>query len=357
MAVTAKTARFVFPSTKGEEIATLDMGEVRLACADVPEELAQEGDLARISRHLTGLGYSDQAAATSAQEVVDFFTLGADCLWVAIARGHLWWTFADPQLVWLMNDFVLTGECIRTPIGGWKNTDVGGRPLSDSRLSPRLIEFAETRKATPDSDTLQELLQLINGSETQEHAELLDDEQVSSKFEIPSALFKVEDIMRTPSAAPDKPGIYTWWFDELPGVPLAGTREQDGFRLAYVGIASHRPGTRRPLRRRLRDHCAGPVATSTLRRSLAAILMKRLDLHPYCAGKKVKLPAEEEVRLSAWLRDHARVAWTPSTEPWIHERYALEKGPPLPLNVQGNRHEFVGELLAMRAQLFNHTPR
>jgi len=155
-----------------------------------------------------------------------------------------------------------------------------------------------------------------------------------------------------PGVAPDEAGLYAWWFDELPNVPLAGALEQNGFRLAYVGIASSRPGSKRTLQQRLRNHCAGPIATSTLRRSLAAILMNELDLHPRrLPGQKTRLDEGEEHRLSEWLAAHGRVAWIADETPWLLEAELLQNGPALALNIRGNTHPFVRELLTLRLQL------
>jgi hypothetical protein len=194
---------------------------------------------------------------------------------------------------------------------------------------------------------LPELLAVINGGRSQQHSET----QEVSQIEVPSVLFRVRDVMARPSAAPNESGIYSWWFDDLPGVPLDKSAEQMGFKLAYVGIASHKPASRRTLRHRLRNHCRGPIATSTLRRSLAAVLSEYLDLHPYREGKKVRLPAQEEERLSTWLEDHGRVAWLASSMPWVWEQRLLKSGLAPPLNIQGNGHEFAKELSALRRQL------
>jgi hypothetical protein len=210
------------------------------------------------------------------------------------------------------------------------------------------------------------VLKLINSQEGSKEAEartpteagigpnnLIQDRQTTT-VKVPSALFTVADIIKTPSAAPNEAGLYAWWFDELPKVPLDAAWEQEGFRLAYVGIASSRPGSRRTLRQRLRNHCSGPIATSTLRRSLAAVLIDLLELHPSSGpGKKVKLPAEEESRLSDWLAVHGRVAWITHAEPWVSEPELLKSGPPLALNIRGNNHEFLEKLLALRKQLFS----
>lgn len=121
--------------------------------------------------------------------------------------------------------------------------------------------------------------------------------------------------------------------------------------MAYVGIASHRPGSRRTLRQRLRNHCAGPIATSTLRRSLAAILRNELNLNPSLgSGDKIRLPKIDEKRLTDWLKGHGRVAWICNATPWVQEDALLRQGPRLALNIRGNTHEFVPELVARRAQ-------
>jgi hypothetical protein len=365
MAIEAKTARYIHLDDKSMEISTLYFGEIQLRTISVADELASEGDVEKISRHLEQLGYPPEAAAAGAHEATDFYGLGADCLWVTVARDHLWWTFADPQVIWLMNDFVLTDARVRKSIGGWRNTDVRGAPLKMSMLSEKIKGFLAQGQIEPDAETLLDLIQLINGAEASPRlaVRLLASTEATtgestndagSSFEIPSALVTVADVIKKPSAAPDEAGIYAWWFDELPNVPLAGASEQDGFRLAYVGIASYRPGSRRTLRQRLRNHCNGPIATSTLRRSLAAVLIEHLDLHPSVGpSKKVKLPEDEEERLSKWLSTHGRVAWVVDATPWAYETELLKSGPPLALNIRGNSHPFGRKLLALRQQLSN----
>jgi hypothetical protein len=363
MAIAAKTARFIKLDNKSQEISTLDFGNIRLGAEAVTDELAKEGDVGKIEQYLAQQGYSPQPAADGAKEAKDFYSLGADCLWVTFARDHLWWTFADPEVIWMMRDFVLTDERIRKSIGGWRNTDVSGVPLRVGRLSERIMKLASMGRTDPDVETLRDLLQLINGMEAPAEADVSPLEGNdrtgksiqggrTSSFQVPSTLFTVGEVIKAPSAAPDEAGLYAWWFDELPNVPLEGAWEQNGFRLAYVGIASSRVGSRRTLRQRLRNHCNGPIATSTLRRSLAAVLVDVLDLHPSVEpSKKVRLPDDEEVRLSKWLAAHGRVAWIADATPWTYETKLLQSGPPLALNIRGNKHPFGRELLALRRHL------
>jgi hypothetical protein len=129
MAITASTVRVVKLRNKSDEIRTLEMEEVILDCRDIPAQLANSGDLDEMIRHLRMMGYSAEAASLAARETRDFHTLGSDCLWIAVARGHLWWTFAAVDVVWLTYDLVITGDRVRKSISGWKSTDVLGTGL------------------------------------------------------------------------------------------------------------------------------------------------------------------------------------------------------------------------------------
>jgi hypothetical protein len=354
MKISAKTARYIRP--EGATISSFERGNIRLAEGE-PDELAKEGDLEKIKQYLVQKGYAPEAAADRAKEATDFYRLGVDCLWISFTEKHLWWTFADPQVIWVSHDLVPTGERIRISIDGWRNTDVDGEPLKLDALHARILRLAIGDRE-PDAGTLQALVDFINGRQAQATIEAgagagaaVSIEHQAVSVQVPSKLFAVADVVNKPSAAPDEPGMYAWWFDELPDVPMEGAWEKDGYRLAYVGIASYRPGSRRTLRQRLRNHCNGPIATSTLRRSLAAILIGELDLHPFESSGKVKLPAAEEGMLSDWLAAHGRVAWITDATPWIYEDELLKNGPPLALNIRGNKHPFVAQLLALRQQL------
>lgn len=360
MAVAAKTSRYVELDNKGYEIGAIEFGEIRLEGTDIPDELAEEGDVEKISQYLIGLGYPQDVAHRDATKAKEFYSLGADCLWITFANGHLCWTFAHPQVTWVSNDEKLIGR-IRSSIGGWRNCDIYGNPLLIDGLSGRMLQLDKQRQ-DPDEEALRDLLALINGASNPSRQpgqqpiaitlESINQRPTEFPHQIPWRLHTVAGVAGKPSAAPDEAGLYAWWFDELPNVPLTGAPEQNGFRLAYVGIASSRPGSRRTLRQRLRNHFAGSIATSTLRRSLAAILLNELDLHPRrMPGQKTRLDEGEERRLSDWLAAHGRVAWIADEAPWLLEAELLQNGPALALNIRGNTHPFVRELLTLRQQL------
>lgn len=164
MAITAKTARCIRLDSKDFEVGALEFGEVRLACSDVPEALAQQGDVEKIAAYLVSLGHEPETALYEARNAKDFYGLGSDCLWITFARDHLWWAFANTQVIHVTNEFVHTGGRLRTAIGGWRNADVNGIPLRLENLSKKLIELSARPGTEPDVDTFDELLRVINGT-------------------------------------------------------------------------------------------------------------------------------------------------------------------------------------------------
>src|SRR5215468_407618 len=83
-------------------------------------------------------------------------------------------------------------------------------------------------------------------------------------------------VVRAPSAVPRDPGVYGWYFDEIPpAVPTDGCHRVADLTLLYVGIAPKKPGAQaslRTLHSRLTDHCNGNAEGSTLRLTLWCLL-------------------------------------------------------------------------------------
>ena len=64
-------------------------------------------------------GKSAGKASDNLREVRDFYTLGADCLWVTIAQERVWWCFAEPGVCGRGNpDLDSEGSRYRRVIGG-----------------------------------------------------------------------------------------------------------------------------------------------------------------------------------------------------------------------------------------------
>lgn len=163
-------------------------------------------------------------------------------------------------------------------------------------------------------------------------------------------------LARDPSLIPKAGGIYGWWFDrQLPVVPRDEVLNSDGWALLYVGIApsgAARTSGKRTLRDRLKNHCKGPIRTSTLRRTVTALVGEELGLEVTRDERgKVAMPRDDEDKLSQWLGEHARLSWLVHDQPWIVETQLIRSGPRLPLNVSQSSDPFRPHLAALRAQL------
>src|SRR5690242_3862728 len=79
---------------------------------------------------------------------------------------------------------------------------------------------------------------------------------------------------------PKTGGIYAWWIvgAPLPCVPVTRHPKEHDVGLVYIGIAPHGPGTKSTLRSRVvGNHLNGNIAASTLRRTLASLLIDELS--------------------------------------------------------------------------------
>lgn len=161
--------------------------------------------------------------------------------------------------------------------------------------------------------------------------------------------------MSKPTPVPAVNGVYFWWFKEIPpGVPAEGCITCDGYTLLYVGISpDHRgkPNSRSNLRKRIKTHYSGNAAGSTLRRTLGVLLsgVSSFPLRRVGSGSRMTFTHLGEQWLDTWMEKNARVHWIPVEAPWELED-TLIASIPLPLNIQGNSHDFKVTLSGMRSQ-------
>lgn len=172
----------------------------------------------------------------------------------------------------------------------------------------------------------------------------------------PKRLYGVAELSDAPTLIPQEGGVYAWWFSKAPpGVPIDDTAVNDGRGLLYVGIAPRKPSaagsvSSRTLRHRLLTHCRGPIASSTLRRTLAVLLAHDLGLSITRAiSLKLKMAPEHETRLTAWMNENAQVVWSTCPAPWDVEDHLI-KGTRLPLNIRGSSDPFAKELSKLWSQ-------
>ncbi|TFV47789.1 GIY-YIG nuclease family protein [Blastococcus sp. TF02A_35] len=135
---------------------------------------------------------------------------------------------------------------------------------------------------------------------------------------------------------PAEPGLYAWWAPAgaVPGIP-GPAHPHALLELLYVGIAPSRTTSRSTLRSRvLGNHAGGNTGSSTLRRSLAALLTGSQGYRTRWTSRTVLEPADEQ-RLSAWMREHLSLTWAVHPAPWEVEAGVIERLAP-PLNQADN---------------------
>jgi hypothetical protein len=159
--ITADKVRYIKLGRGGEwEKISLEQGELHFGFGKVSHEMALGGDREQIQQHL--IQHERRAALDDAREVLAFYQLGSDCLWITFAQQHLWWTFAAPEVTWLGYGEG-HGERIRKCIGGWRNTNINGSPLLMSSLSTKLTKVANYRRSICAVDASDYLMRRING--------------------------------------------------------------------------------------------------------------------------------------------------------------------------------------------------
>ena len=172
----------------------------------------------------------------------------------------------------------------------------------------------------------------------------------------PPRLWSAQEVLTT-DRAPRRPGIYAWYFREIPpGVPTEGCITALGCTLLYVGISPQCPPAngRKPsqgtVRSRLRSHFRGNASESTLRQTLGCLLAAQLGIELRRVGRGERLTfGTGEARLSEWMGQNALVCWAETREPWIVED-RLIRAVCLPLNLHQNAvHPFHSALSACRA--------
>lgn len=163
----------------------------------------------------------------------------------------------------------------------------------------------------------------------------------------PARLFTRPELIANRSLIPATPGIYGWYFNEMPHPDLPGVETSfNGWSLLYIGIAPGRAGSNSTLRTRINTHLRATARRSTLRLTLGSLLKERLGLQPMPASGKISF-GSGEIAISDWLDAHARIAWVECPAPWEIEAEVV-RALGVPLNRAHNQaHAFyltLGEL-------------
>ncbi|MBY4111112.1 hypothetical protein HQO82_19310 [Rhodococcus fascians] len=156
-------------------------------------------------------------------------------------------------------------------------------------------------------------------------------------------LYSRSQVLTKPCPVPATPGVYGWWFDQLPAsdIDTTGCHKRDGLTLLYAGISPSKPPTngkapsRQNIRKRIRYHYKGNAYGSTLRLTLGSLLSEELGIQLRVVGSGRLHFHEGEWAINDWMDKHAFVSWVAHPEPWVLEDDLIESYD-LPLNLMGN---------------------
>ena len=113
----------------------------------------------------------------------------------------------------------------------------------------------------------------------------------------------IRPVKSCPARLPSAPGIYSWWADPMTfsslKSPTSATNSTD--RLLYLGLAAN-------LRKRVTQNHLRRSGSSTLRRTLAGLLMKTENYRTRFTDRVV-LVEEDERRLTEWMEVNLRLSW------------------------------------------------
>jgi hypothetical protein len=140
-----------------------------------------------------------------------------------------------------------------------------------------------------------------------------------------------------PTRAPAVAGLYAWWARPAVLPMLTGPMHprRPDLRLLYVGIATR-------LRRRLASNHLRRSGSSTLRRTLAGLLLDEERFRTRWTDRVV-LVDDDEIRLTAWMTTNLRISWCEHPTPRDVEAGIIHMLRP-PLNVDhtsGSKREIV----------------
>ena len=167
--ITAKEVRYIKLGEKGRWAdRCLERGELAFEYPFVPHDFCVARDWTAVRRLLSLVEVKGKKRGNpndDLREIEAFYTLGADCLWITFAKGHLWWTFAGSEVTWLGSAEEAGPARVRKTIDGWRNTTITGEPLRIDGLSSRLTQAAGYRKTICEVEVPDYAIRRINNEE------------------------------------------------------------------------------------------------------------------------------------------------------------------------------------------------
>lgn len=150
----------------------LDSGTLRFGFRDFPHNealTAVENNNFAIAKSFyeNELSVNPGTATRYSNELREFYTAGADVLWITFFEGRLWWAFSDPQ-VYAAEDATsaVTGSRYRSTVGGWSDKNIAGEVLWKNSLRGSSTTTEGFRGAVCKVREFEYLLRRLNNEET-----------------------------------------------------------------------------------------------------------------------------------------------------------------------------------------------
>ena len=144
----------------------IERGEVPFDYHLIPHDVCVRRDWRAVGAYLhETYGLDGRELTNAVREIRDFYTLGADCLWITFARGYLWWTFAQPEIEWVGANQEERPPRLRKAVGQWEKLNIKGEPLQIDKLSTRLTQVANYRMTICQVKAPEYAVRRINGEE------------------------------------------------------------------------------------------------------------------------------------------------------------------------------------------------
>ena len=170
------------------EATALREGTLEWGSEADPGELAQAADWEGAKQLYLQHGVALGTATAYTRELRDFFTLGADTLWITFARDQLWWAFAEPEVEHRGVATADYASFFRRTIGPWRSTNILGEPLIQHRLSSALTKVAGYRQTMCKVEAENYLFRLLNAE--------LDEANSQAQSALDGLHAKLEPVIR-----------------------------------------------------------------------------------------------------------------------------------------------------------------
>lgn len=146
--VIAPTAGRLICLGKGQSWAqrAIDTDTLRFGVTSEPHDLCFAGDWHGAKASLVRSGKTERKASELTGQLRTFYTTGIETLWISRVKKHLWWGFAEPEVIDQRGGDDAMGVVARRIRGRWSCRSMRGRELLLAELRPR---FKVLRSSNP----------------------------------------------------------------------------------------------------------------------------------------------------------------------------------------------------------------